>query len=195
MKKWYHLLAILPLLIAVCSCSEAPKDKEDSSKGTGLFTESSDNPNGIASGMSGFNAGAFNQEPEGPQYQQPNMDVLKGKPQLFPSRYPIKRYPGAKVTMVDVRPNRPPGYKNLVMMATADPSKRISGFYQHQMIGEQWKKVSEYRNDIYECSRWVKGDLEAEVRIMPDLVASNSDKKYVQILYGLKGKKIAPPKM
>lgn len=194
MKKRGHLLAILPLLIAICSCSEAPKDKEDaSSKGNGLFTESSDNPNGAASGLSGFNA--FSQEPEGPQYQQPNMDVLKGKPQLFPSRYPIKRYPGAKVTMVDVRPNRPPGYKNLVMMATGDPNTRISGFYQRQMIGEQWKKVGEYRNEIYEASRWVKGDLEAEVRIMPDLVASNNDKKFVQILYGLRQKKIEPPKM
>ena len=182
MKGTRQTLTLLLLSGLLCSCgSEAPKEEI---KGI-LYSEQSD-----AAGHLNAN-GTFSNEPEGPQYQQPTIEVLKGKPQLFPQRYPIKRYPGSKVAMVDVRPNRPPGYKNMVMLSTADGMPRISGFYRQQLVSEDWQKIKEYRNQIYESSIWVKGDLECEVRISPDLTSPSPDKKYVQLLYGKRPKKMA----
>ena len=128
-------------------------------------------------------------ETEGPQYQTPTMDVLEGKPQHFPAKFPVKRYPHARVEMVDVRPGRPPGYKNMVLMKTADQMPQISTFYKQNLALDNWKLVGVYANECYESTHWVKGDQECEVRISPDL--RTADKKYVQLLTGLRIKK--PP--
>ncbi len=165
------------------SCTEAPKEDQS----LGLLNQNQNNTDFSSSSSGNFN------EPEGPQYQQPGMDVLKGKPQLFPARYPAKRYPGSRVALVDVRPNRPAGYKNMVMLTTSDQTPRISSFYTEQMITENWQKVGEYRNEIYESTKWVKGNLECEVRISPDLT-SQTDKKNVQLLYGIRPKSIVKVK-
>lgn len=185
MRIFGQLLAFLLLAVSLSACGEQAKEKEEASP---LYTEHSDGSSGISANYSAM----FN-EPEGPQYQQPTMDVLKGKKQLFPAKYLLRRYPGSKVAMVDVRPNRPPGYKNLVMLATADQTPKISTFYRQQLLTEQWKKTYEYSNSLYESTKWVKGDIECEVRIMPDLVSNSEDKKYVQLLYGKRYKKMAIP--
>ncbi len=150
---------------------------------------SSEKDDGAIKGWGFSNKGDISQtEPEadpqeeGPQYQQPTMDVLRGKLQKFPARYPIKRYPHGKVALVDVRPNRPPGYKNMVMMSTVDPLPQISNYYQQQLVSENWTKVRETRNSIYESVWWVKGDLECEVRVTPDIRVPG--KQNVQLLCG-----------
>lgn len=152
-----------------------------------LFSESNNN---IDSGSSNNNSSASMNvdEAEGPQYQQPTMDVLKGKPQLFPARYPVKRYPHASIAMVDVRPGRPPGYKNMVLMKTSDQMPSISQYYKQNLAAEGWKMVDAYANEAYESTRWVKGDQECEIRIAPDL--RTPDKKYVQLLTGLRARKL-----
>ncbi|MBX9686774.1 MAG: hypothetical protein K2X27_08735 [Candidatus Obscuribacterales bacterium] len=174
MKEIRHLTLFLTLGI-LTACSESPKQEQVK---TGLFTESSDN-NSVAS------SGNFSDEPEGPQYQTPTMDVLRGKPQMFPAKYPLRRYPGSKVAMVDVRPNRRPGYKNMVMLNTADKIPNVSTFYERELLQENWKKTYEWGNEIYHSTRWEKGNIECEVRVSNDVVA-NSNKKNIQLLYGIK---------
>lgn len=121
-------------------------------------------------------------EPEGPQYQQPTMDVLRGKAQLYPAKYPLKRYPHSTVAMVDVRPNRAPGLKNMVMLKTTDEMPNVSAFYEKRLVSENWKLVSQYKNEAYESTRWVKGDQECEIRVCPDM--TTQDKKFIQLFIG-----------
>lgn len=167
-------------LFALSSCGNGSNKEEQAV--VPMYTE--------ANAVGGVNSGnASIDEQEGPQYQQPTMDVLKGKPQLFPAKYPVKRYPHATVAMVDVRPGRPPGFKNMVLMKTADQMPQISTFYKQNLALDNWKLVGAYRNECYESTRWVKGDMECEVRIAPDL--RTGDKKYVQLMTGLRMNK--PP--
>lgn len=183
MKFTRDTVALILLAGILCGCGNGEKKEEENK--SALYTESN---SGVASSSGG---GYVSNEPEGPQYQTPSVEQLKGKPQLFPARYPIRRYPGSKVAMVDVRPNRRPGYKNMVMLSTADTMPRISGFYKQQLATEEWQKIKEYRNSIYESSTWVKGDLVCEVRIAPDLTSPSPDKKFVQLFYGKRPPKLA----
>lgn len=172
--------------LALASCGNGSNKEEQAA--IPMYTEANA-VNGISGsgGTGGSNASV--DEQEGPQYQQPTMDVLKGKNQLFPAKYPVKRYPHATVAMVDVRPGRPPGYKNMVLLKTADQMPQISTFYKQNLALDNWKLVGAYSNECYESTRWVKGDLECEVRIAPDL--RTGDKKYVQLMTGLRMNK--PP--
>ena len=177
MRQTRYLLGVLLAASFLGACGESPE--EEKKKNAGLFYEQSD---------SMLQGGVKMEEPEGPQYQTPTIDVLRGKPQLFPAKYPAKRYPGSKVAIVDVRPNRAPGFKNHVMLYTSDPLPNVSQFYTKQLATDSWKKVGEYRNSIYESTIWEKGDMECEVRVSQDLRADAGDKKNIQLLYGRKGK-------
>ena len=171
-------------VLALSACSQAPEDTNKSGGMGYLYTESNDVvPNSVLSGsVSATDAVAAEQE--GPQYQEPNMDVLRGKAQLYPAKYPVKRYPNSRVAMVDVRPNRAPGYKNMVMLTTDDEIPTVSIFYAKDLIAAGWKKISEYQNESYESSTWIKGERECEVRIAPDM--RTEDKMYVQLLTGIR---------
>lgn len=176
-KLSMSLLAVVSVL-SLAACSNTPEDKSNKAgviiEGGAQFKESSD---------------STPMEIEGPQYQQPTMDVLKGKPQLFPAKYAVKRYPNSVVAMVDVRPNRPPGFKNMVMLKTSDDYPKVSYFYEEKLVADGWKKFYQYRNPAYESTKWERGDQEIEIRISPDM--RTSDKKYVQLFQGLKPKKRA----
>jgi len=89
--------------------------------------------------------------------------------------------------MVDVRANRPPGYMNMVMLKTPDNIPAVGTFYNEKMIKEEWKKVDEVKNEIYESTKWEKGSLTCEVRCCQDFSHPNG-KRLVQLLYGLKPK-------
>lgn len=159
--------------IVLSACSTAPAVQEENP-----MSLSNQGSASLASEL------AASDEEEGPQYQQPTMEVLQGKAQRFPSRFPLKRYPKSKVVMVDVRENRPPGAKDIVMLLTVDQLNGISQFYQSRLLQESWKKTYEYKNSIYECSKWEKGEMECEVRICPEL--KTEDKKYIQLFTGKK---------
>lgn len=185
MKNILFAITIGFTAVSLSACSQAP-DKTD----IGMYCEPNNGEVQIATIVDESTSGTgSNAEPEGPQYQQPSMDVLRGKAQLYPAKYPLKRYPNSRVAMVDVRPNRGAGLKNMVMLYTSDEMDRVSKFYQKRLIAENWKLVSEYANESYESSRWIKGEHECEIRISPDL--TTSDKKYIQLLCGLRPATIA----
>lgn len=161
---------LCPLVLSACSTT--PAIQEESAVSSNQDYES-------ASALL-----AVSEEEEGPQYQQPTMEVLQGKAQRFPAQFPLKRYPKSKVVLVDVREHRPPGAKNIVMLSTLDQMQGISVFYESRLLAECWRKTYEYKNSIYECSRWEKGDMECEVRICPEL--KTEDKKFIQLFTGKK---------
>ena len=172
-------ILVLISVFALAGCGNQNKAEEQAA--VPIYTE--------GNSINGISGSAAVDEQEGPQFQQPTMDVLKGKPQLFPAKYPVKKYPHATVTMVDVVAGRPPGFKNMVLMKTADQLPQISTYYKQNLALDNWKLEGCYKNDIYESTRWVKGDLECEVRIAPDLRTNN--KEYVQLLTGLRAKRPA----
>lgn len=178
MKKQFFLFSLIIPIVSLSACSQAP-EKTDTAMycepSNGLFQFSSETTK-TTSNLD--DAG----EPEGPQYQQPTMDVLRGKSQLYPAKYALKRYPHSTVAMVDVRPNRGPGLKNMVMLKTTDEMPTVSSYYEKRLIAENWKVVSQYKNACYESTRWIKGDQECEVRVSPDM--TTEDKKYIQLLIG-----------
>lgn len=180
MKNILFAISIGFTVITLTACSQAP-EKTD----IGMYCEPNNGEVKIATIVNEGSGGTDGSgEPEGPQYQQPTMDVLRGKAQLYPAKYPLKRYPNSRVTMVDVRANRAAGLKNMVMLTTSDEIARVSKFYQKRLIAENWRLVSEYANESYESTRWIKGEHECEIRISPDL--TTSDKKYIQLLCGLR---------
>ena len=174
--RWLSLLAFVAVL-GMCGCSETPK--EDKQKGWHLGEDHKIQFN------NNDNNSSRQAEEEGPQYQQPSMEVLQGKPQKFPAKYPVQRYPNSQVALVDVRANRPPGYLNMVTLKTVDAIPKVDEFYEQKMAAEQWKKVSDYHNEIYDSTRWEKGDMQCEVRISQDFSQRNG-KRFVQLLYGRK---------
>lgn len=179
MKNILFAISIGFTAISLSACSQAP-DKTD----VGMYCEPNNGDVQIATIVDESTGETSSSEPEGPQYQQPTMDVLRGKSQLYPAKYPLKRYPNSRVAMVDVRPNRGAGLKNMVMLYTSDEISTVGKFYQKRLIAENWKLVSEYANKSYESTRWIKGDYECEIRVSPDL--TTSDKKYIQLLCGLR---------
>lgn len=169
-------IVCLVLACGLSGCGQEPE--QEKINGANMYFENSGNNNAELNALTV-------QEPEGPQYQTPNIEVLKGKRQLYPAKYPLKRYPGTKVQLVDVRENRGPGYKNQVLLVSTDQMPKISNFYKGDLIKEGWKKVREFKNENYEGSTWTKGDLECEVRVATDFTAPpGSEKKFVQLLYG-----------
>lgn len=117
---------------------------------------------------------------EGPQYQQPSMDNLKGKPQLFPAKYAVKRYPNSRVVMAYVRPDLLPGQKNVVLLNSSDQQQVISEYYLQNMVKDGWKVTYRAENSAFSQITYQKGNQEAEVRIMAD----PQGRKHVQLLSG-----------
>jgi hypothetical protein len=187
MKEKTLRLLVVVLVFGMCGCTQQPGEDNQQQGGGGGFHLPGTEKNNASN--TGSNQGV---EEEGPQYQQPTMDVVKGKPQKFPTRYPIKRYPNAQVALVDVRPNRPPGYMNHVMLKTMDNIPSVDSFYRDKMVEDQWKKTYEYHNEIYDSTKWEKGDLLCEIRISQDFSQPNG-KRLVQLLYGLRPKRIMKP--
>jgi hypothetical protein len=181
MKRNLHLIAMV-LLLGVAGCSQSPKEEQ---QGWNLSSDDLKNLGGSNNNGTGPNA-----QEEGPQYQQPNMDVLKGKMQKFPAKFPIQRYPNSRVALVDVRPNRGPGANNMVMLRTDDNIPVVGSFYKDNLAKDSWKKISEYENSIYESSTWEKGNLRCEVRVAQDFSKPEAT-RIVQLLYGIKPKQLA----
>lgn len=177
MKKSFYLFSLIIPIIALSACSQAPTEKTD----VGMYCEQD---NGLFNFTPEQKTASLDDagEPEGPQYQQPTMEVLRGKSQLYPAKYPIKRYPHSTVAMVDVRPNRAPGLKNMVMLKTTDEMPNVSSYYEQRLIAENWKMVSQFKNTCYESTKWVKGDKECEIRVCPDM--TTQDKKFIQLFIG-----------
>ena len=92
------------------------------------------------------------------------------------------------MTMVDVRPNRGPGMMNLVMLKTTDNIPNVDVFYRNKLAREEWTKVYDYHNSIYDSTMWEKGDLKCEVRVAQDFSRPNGQ-RLVQLFYGLKSKR------
>lgn len=177
MKNANWLLSLIIPIVGLSACSQAPS-KTDS--GMGLYVEQN---NGLFQSSNQQKPGLDEAgEPEGPQYQQPTMEVLQGKAQLYPARYELKRYPHSTVAMVDVRPNRAPGLRNMVMLKTTDAMPVVSGYYEKGLITQNWKLVSQFKNTSYESTRWIKGDQECEIRVCSDM--KSEDKKYIQLFVG-----------
>lgn len=177
MKNSIFLLSLIIPIIGLSACSQASEKTDISLAGEQNF-------GGFLTGSVSEQATGTDEagEPEGPQYQQPTMEVLRGKAQLYPARYELKRYPHSTVAMVDVRPNRAPGLKNMVMLKTTDEMPSVSAYYENRLISENWKLVSQYKNQSYESTRWVKGDKECEIRVCPDM--TTNDKKFIQLFTG-----------
>jgi len=179
-KRNLHLIAMV-LLLGVAGCSQSPKEEQ---QGWNLSSDDLKNLGGNNNNGQGPNA-----QEEGPQYQQPNMDVLKGKMQKFPAKFPIQRYPNARVSLVDVRPNRGPGAMNMVLLNTDDNIPVVGSYYKDNLAKDSWKKVSEVSNPVYESSTWEKGNLLCEVRVAQDFSKPEGN-RFVQLLYGIKPKQL-----
>jgi hypothetical protein len=107
-------------------------------------------------------------EPEGPQYQTPTVENLQGKTQLYPSKYPAKRYPNSRVVLAHVRPNLKVGSKNVVVLSTTDNPPVVTQYYVDQLQKDGYALTSTYSNSAFHRSLWKKGDHEVEVRVSPD---------------------------
>ena len=105
---------------------------------------------------------------EAPVYEHPDMSTLEGKPQPFPSRYPLKNYPNSKVALAFVYPRLRPGETNQVMLKSSDKIGDIATYYRRDLTKEGWTLVSSYENIIYSSTIWQKGDQQIEVRVSPD---------------------------
>jgi hypothetical protein len=119
-------------------------------------------------------------EEEGPQYQHPTVENLQGKPQRFPAKFPVKRYPNSRVVMAVVEPNLRPGQHNVVLLNSSDEQKTVARFYYTDLLKEGWKPVYSSGNSAYSQIKYVKGDKEVEVRVFPD----PRGKQHVQLLSG-----------
>lgn len=154
---------------------------------------------GCGAGMGGCNGGSQSevqsanggiatvdagQEPvttgEGPQYTQPTMENLKGKRQLYPSRYVCKQYPNSRVIMALVKPNLRPGSHNCVLLGTIDEKPVISNYYRQELAQKGYTPTYNYDNPAFHRSVWKKGDVEVEVRVSPDPYGNQT----IQILSG-----------
>jgi hypothetical protein len=143
-----YMLSISAVSAILAGCGQQQSDDQTSSStsGTGTFESTT-----------------------APQYLEPTLDNLKGKPQPFPSKYPLTRFPRGKVTFALVRRDLPPGWKNQVMLNVTEPSKDgIVHYYRNELQTGGWKLVSQYENPIYSSTIWQKGDREVEVRVSPD---------------------------
>lgn len=117
---------------------------------------------------------------DAPQYTEPTIENLKGKPQKFPSRYPMQKYPNAKVTYAWVKKDLRPGMKNNVVMTTTDEIPTVRNFYIAQLVKDGWRLVDKYETLVYTSSTWQKDGFEAIVRVTIDPYG----KKSVQLMYG-----------
>jgi hypothetical protein len=129
---------------------------------------------------------------DAPQYVEPTMDVLRGKEQPFPSKYPLSRYPRSRVTYARVRPlaSLPPGHTNQVMLSVPEPTKDvIVTYYKQEMKDGGWDLVDKWEAQSYSSTIWRKGDLQVEVRVSPD----QYDNQNVQLFYGPAYKRQYPP--
>ena len=130
--------------------------------------------------VSGVSLAPGEEMKEGPTYVTPSMETLEGKPQPFPSHYPLKRYPNSHVTFAWVTPNLKPGIKNQVLLQTVDRPLVVGMYYKDQLIKDGWVMVSTFDNVSYSGSRWRKGDQEAEVRVSEDPYG----KQAIQLMVG-----------
>jgi hypothetical protein len=121
---------------------------------------------------------------EAPQYMEPTMANLQGRPQQFPSRYPCAQYPNSRVVMAYVKPNLKPGQKNIVLLSSSDQKPNIAVFYKKDMIANGWEMTNQYENSCFSRTVWrkktINGIQEAEVRVSPDPY----HKQAVQLLTG-----------
>jgi hypothetical protein len=104
----------------------------------------------------------------GPQYQKPTIEVLQGKPQKFPARYPLRKYPNSRVVMAVVEPNLHPGQHNVVLLKSTDDGKQVARFYYEDLIKQGWKPVASQGNVAFSQIKYQKDGQEVEVRIFPD---------------------------
>ncbi len=128
-------------------------------------------------------------ESTAPQFTEPSMENLQGTPQQFPSKYPLKEYPHAKVTYAWVKPNLRPGMKNQVMQQTRDNIPAVRNFYIKQLSTDGWRFIHKYETSIYSSTIWQKDGYEIEVRISPDPRGN----KNLQLMYGPMQEKRLPP--
>ncbi len=126
-----------------------------------------------------------------PQFTEPSMENLQGTPQQFPSKYPLKEYPNAKVTYAWVKPNLRPGMKNQVMQRTNDAIPAIRNFYIKQLSTDGWRFIEKHETSVYSSTLWQKDGYEVEVRVSPDPKGN----KNVQLMYGPVGERLIPPPM
>lgn len=119
-------------------------------------------------------------EEEGPQYQAPTIEVLQGKPQKFPTKYPLKKYPNSQVVMALVEPNLRPGLKNVVTLKTPDQKPNVVNFYRNEIAKEGYKPTYDYQNLSFGRSKWIKDGKEIEVRVCPH----PSGQRTIQLLEG-----------
>jgi hypothetical protein len=98
----------------------------------------------------------------------PTMANLQGKPQEFPVKYPVVRYPNSAVKLVRIERMLYPGWKNQVMLQSDDTQESINEFYSLKLGTEGWTKVSDYRNMAFSSTVWQKDGQEVEIRVSPD---------------------------
>lgn len=129
----------------------------------------------------------------GPQYQQPTMDNLAGKPQQFPAAYPLSQYPRSKVSLAWVQPHLQPGWKNQVLLKSEDPPRAIAQYYGAELKNKGWKPVFHWQNldGTFDRTVWQKDGQEIEVRVQPDL-AHGKGQNDVQLLCGPQGRQWHP---
>lgn len=135
---------------------------------------------------------AFNGQygkPTAPAFTEPSMENLQGTPQQFPSKYPLKEYPNAKVTYAWVKPNLRPGMKNQVMQQTNDAIPAVRNFYIKQLSSDGWRFIDKHETSVYSSTIWQKDGYEVEVRVSPDPRGN----KNVQLMYGPMPEKRVPP--
>lgn len=124
--------------------------------------------------------GGMPAEEVGPQYQKPTVEVLQGKPQKFPARYPARKYPNSRVVMAVVEPNLRPGQHNVVLLKSTDDGKTVARFYYDDLVKQGWKAVYSQGNTAFSQIKYQKGDQEVEVRVFPDPHGG----QHVQLLSG-----------
>lgn len=152
--------------LMLSSCSSSSNDSLQGITQSGPQTQ--DNSHASSKNGADVSLGAADDEQEGPQYQSPTIDNLRGIPQRFPARYAVRKYPKSQVVLVDVRPHLFGGQKNQVMLRSSDPPKVIAAYYKTDLSKDGWELVHSYENTIYSSTTWQKNGLEVEVRVSPD---------------------------
>ena len=171
-----HTIAKIILVLSTCSfLTGCSTDAPDQISGVGLM--SGDSKNDDKSNQKGGIPVAVDC---GLTPVVPTMENLKGKPQEFPAKYPLVRYPNSTVKFVRIEKMLYPGWKNQVMLNSTDTQYRIAGFYKDKLAHEGWQQVYQFENSAYSSTIWQKDGQEVEVRVVPDLYRNEN----IQLLYG-----------
>lgn len=114
-----------------------------------------------------------------PKYMEPTMDNLMGKPQPFPSEYPVVQYPNSKVILAQVRPVYTERKPNMVVLSSRDNIPQVASYYKQRLVAEGWKFQSAFENSAYSSTIWLKENQQAEVRVSP---APQEGEQIIQVL-------------